>query len=165
MTIQIARSRGISPGEVGAALTELAIVLPLLTILLTGTFKTGVGFYQELVATDIVRTIARTAAEKESTEEICDAALTTFQQALASAGLHQDDFELTVSTSSGSSGGLGWTSIYLHITVQLSDEKMNQSRLHLFQPKARATFPLLPVAGTYGQFFEISDGCSDAWNR
>lgn len=83
--------------ERGQAMTEFALVLPLLTLLLFGVIQFGIAFHNYVMITDATRAGARKAAVSR---DLADPAAAAQAAVRASAnGLDQDDLSVAVSSS------------------------------------------------------------------
>jgi Flp pilus assembly protein TadG len=142
--------------ERGAALAELAVLLPFLALLLGGLMKVGVSFYHQIALSDAARAVARASSDKLLEEDICNTALAAFNRSLTTSGLDPEHFSLRVTTPADTgSGGL------LYFRAEVTVDRRAQGILHLrvFEPSATATFPLLRRAE------RVHGHCNHIWNN
>jgi Flp pilus assembly protein TadG len=87
-------------GEEGSSLFELAMALPLLTMLLVGIIKAGTLFYDYVTLADAVAVGARTLATSQGLPTACTIAQTALTN--AATNLVTSNISITISFSSGS---------------------------------------------------------------
>jgi Flp pilus assembly protein TadG len=83
--------------ERGQTMTEFAIVLPLLAVLLFGIIQLGIAFNHYITVTDATRAGARKAAVSRDLEDPRGAAETAVRSSAST--LSQDDLEVSVDSS------------------------------------------------------------------
>jgi Flp pilus assembly protein TadG len=85
--------------EAGQTMTEFAIVLPILALLLFGVIQFGILFNNYITLTDATRAGARKAAVSRHLDDPSGDA--EAQVRSSASGLDQDDLDVTISTPAG----------------------------------------------------------------
>jgi len=107
-------------GEEGAALYELALVTPFLSMLLVGILWGGMTFYDYVVLADAVaagaRTLATGSADNITTQNPCQLAQATVQSAASSLVQTNLNVPLPTATGTGGSTCIGTTKLITNDT-------------------------------------------------
>ncbi|MFP5228381.1 MAG: TadE/TadG family type IV pilus assembly protein [Acidobacteriota bacterium] len=141
-------------GEEGSTLVEMAMVMPILLVVLTGVFSFGVALNQYLVLTNAVNNGARAFAMSSSSQnggksiapnyDPCTYAATTIQSSASNLTASSLNYTITYTTYGGTPGGTGTTTTF----TGTGSSAPSCSTLAMWtsdQVKIQATYPVTPV--------------------
>lgn len=147
-------ARGSSNGEEGSTLAEMALVLPVLLVVLTGVFSFGIILNQYLVLTNAVNNGARAFAMSapstdgnvsiEDSGDACKYAATTIQNAAGNLTSSNISYTINYTTYLGNTSSSGTTTTYTGNNGTLpSCSTLKMYQLDVVQ--VQATYPVTPV--------------------